>query len=66
MNWKIIKNNLLHLSILCSQVDSIPTVHYEFPDGYNLDFASERFRIVEGLFDTSTIKNLKVFSKSWK
>ncbi|KAG1662258.1 Actin-like protein 6A [Nymphon striatum] len=43
-------------------VENTPTVHYEFPDGYNFDFASERFRIVEGLFDASTINNLKSFS----
>ena len=37
-------------------VEQMPTVHYEFPNGYNQDFASERFRIPEGLFDPSVIK----------
>ena len=32
-------------------VNNIPTVHYEFPNGYNQAFGSERFRIPEGLFD---------------
>uniref|UniRef100_A0A0B6YSV1 Actin, cytoplasmic n=1 Tax=Arion vulgaris TaxID=1028688 RepID=A0A0B6YSV1_9EUPU len=39
-----------------SQADSMPTVHYEFPHGYNQDFGSERFRVCEGLFDPSFIK----------
>ncbi|KAH6940518.1 hypothetical protein HPB50_000539 [Hyalomma asiaticum] len=37
-------------------VDNMPTVHYEFPNGYNQDFGSERFLIPESLFDPSTIK----------
>lgn len=34
----------------------MPTVHYEFPNGYNRDFGSERFKTCEGLFDPSVIK----------
>lgn len=34
----------------------MPTVHYEFPNGYNRDFGAERFRTCEGLFDPSVIK----------
>ncbi|KAH8035333.1 hypothetical protein HPB51_004574 [Rhipicephalus microplus] len=37
-------------------VENMPTVHYEFPNGYNQDFGSERFLIPESLFDPSTIK----------
>jgi len=37
-------------------VSNIPTVQYEFPNGYNQAFGSERFRIPEGLFDPSVIK----------
>ncbi|CAN7983732.1 unnamed protein product [Ixodes hexagonus] len=37
-------------------VENMPTVHYEFPNGYNLDFGSERFMIPESLFDPTTIK----------
>nr|CAD7451899.1 unnamed protein product [Timema tahoe] len=46
-------------------VSSIPTVHYEFPNGYHqasrfatpiLDFGSERFRIPEALFDPSVVQ----------
>lgn len=34
-------------------VENMPTVHYEFPDGYNIDFGTERFLIPEALFDPS-------------
>nr|CAD7201649.1 unnamed protein product [Timema douglasi] len=37
-------------------VSSIPTVHYEFPNGYHQDFGSERFRIPEALFDPSVVQ----------
>jgi actin-related protein len=38
--------------------DNMPTFHYEFPNGYNQDFASERFLLPEVLFDTSNIKGI--------
>ncbi|CAG2118019.1 unnamed protein product [Medioppia subpectinata] len=38
--------------------DNMPTIHYEFPNGYNQDFSSERFLIPESLFDTSNIKGV--------
>lgn len=38
--------------------ENMPTVHYEFPNGYNQDFSSERFLIPEALFDTSNIKGI--------
>lgn len=38
--------------------DNMPTVHYEFPNGYNQDFGCERFLIPEALFDTSNIKGI--------
>ena len=37
-------------------ISKMPTVHYEFPNGYNMDFAEERFRIAESLFDPTFIK----------
>ncbi|XP_064477175.1 actin-like protein 6A [Ornithodoros turicata] len=37
--------------------ENMPTVHYEFPNGYNQDFGPERFLIPESLFDPSTIKS---------
>merc|ERR1712142_42146 len=37
--------------------DSLPTLPYEFPHGINKDFGSERFRIMEGLFDTKYQKS---------
>ena len=39
-----------------SQAESMPTMHYEFPNGFNQDFGSERFKMTEGLFDPSIIK----------
>ena len=39
-----------------SQADSMPTLNYEFPHGYNQDFGNERFKVCEGLFDPSFIK----------
>ncbi|KAH8236246.1 actin-like protein 6B [Drosophila serrata] len=33
----------------------IPTVHYEFPNGYHQDFSSERFKIAESLFDNAML-----------
>ncbi|KAL3841942.1 hypothetical protein ACJMK2_020019 [Sinanodonta woodiana] len=41
-----------------SNAESMPTIHYEFPNGYNLDFGEERFKICEGLFDPSMIKDV--------
>ncbi|XP_017780239.1 PREDICTED: actin-like protein 6B isoform X2 [Nicrophorus vespilloides] len=32
-------------------VRTSPTVHYEFPNGYNRDFGIERFKVVEPLFN---------------
>jgi len=32
--------------------ESLPTAAYEFPQGLTKDFGSERFRIMEGLFDS--------------
>lgn len=39
-------------------VANIPTVHYEFPTGYNQDFGADRFRIPEALFDPSMVIQL--------
>ncbi|UXI17762.1 hypothetical protein NH340_JMT03704 [Sarcoptes scabiei] len=36
--------------------ESMPSIHYEFPNGYNMDLTSDRFLIPEALFDTSQIK----------
>ncbi|CAB3981102.1 actin 6A [Paramuricea clavata] len=38
---------------------SIPTIHYEFPNGYNYSFGVERFRLCEGLFDPSNVKGIE-------
>ena len=38
---------------------SIPPSSYEFPNGYNQSFTVEKFKLCEGLFDSST-PNLKV------
>ena len=42
--------------IFSSQTDTMPSLHYEFPTGYNQDFGCKRFRVSEGLFDPSIIK----------
>lgn len=44
-----------------SSVDSMPCVHYEYPNGYNQDFGYERFKVCEGLFDPSVIKVPRCF-----
>lgn len=42
------------------QIESMPGVHYEFPNGYHRDFGPERFAIPEVLFDplSSNIKGV--------
>ena len=40
--------------------ESLPAVHYEFPNGYNDHFTEERLHIPEALFDPSVIKVLVV------
>lgn len=35
-------------------IESMPGVHYEFPNGYHRDFGPERFSIPEALFDPHT------------
>jgi actin-related protein len=40
------------------QVEVMPAVHYEFPNGFNNDFGPERFTIPEVLFDPSNIKGI--------
>lgn len=37
-------------------VETMPTIHHEFPNGFNQDFGTERFLIPEALFDPSNIK----------
>ena len=39
-------------------VDSMPSVHYEFPNGFHRDFGAKRFLIPEALFDPSNIKGV--------
>lgn len=41
-----------------TQMENMPTVHYEFPNGYNQDFGSERFKVPERLFDPSNLKGV--------
>ncbi|OTF71005.1 Actin-like protein [Euroglyphus maynei] len=38
--------------------ETMPSIHYEFPNGYNMDLTSDRFLIPEALFDTSQIKGI--------
>ncbi|XP_070565037.1 actin-like protein 6B [Ptychodera flava] len=39
-------------------VNNMPQLHFEFPNGYHQDFGQERFLIPEGLFDPSVVKGL--------
>ncbi|KAF0308053.1 Actin-like protein 6A [Amphibalanus amphitrite] len=39
-------------------ISQMPSVPYEFPNGYHQDFGSERFKIPECLFDPSNIKGV--------
>lgn len=41
-----------------SSADTMPNIHYEFPNGYNQDFGYEKYKVCEGLFDPSIIKDL--------
>ena len=38
------------------EISQMPGQNYEFPNGFNRDFDSVRFRIPEGLFDPTIIK----------
>jgi len=42
-----------------SELENIPSVPYEFPNGYSRLVGVDRFRISECLFDTTHINNLK-------
>ncbi|CAF3300950.1 unnamed protein product [Rotaria socialis] len=39
-----------------SEISQLPRVAYEFPNGLNLDFGEERYRIPESLFNPSIVK----------
>lgn len=39
-----------------STAETMPNVHYEFPNGYNHDFGYEKYKVCEGLFDPNAIK----------
>jgi len=41
------------------ELEHIPGVHFEFPNGYNRTFETERFRICESLFDTTAVKGIE-------
>src|SRR5699024_10363959 len=38
--------------------ETMPAIHYEFPNGYNMDLTSDRFLIPEALFDITNIKGI--------
>ncbi len=44
---------------LVSSADQLPSVLYDFPNGYHQEFAEERVRIPEGLFDPSHVKGFE-------
>lgn len=42
--------------IVCRHAEQLPSLHYEFPNGYHQDFGVERLRIAEGLFDPTYLR----------
>ena len=42
-----------------SEINVLPRISYEFPNGFNTDFGEERFRIPEALFNTSVLKGVQ-------
>ncbi len=44
------------MSFLSETMMRLPSVSYEFPNGFNTDFDSERFKIPEALFNPSILK----------
>ncbi|WAR01134.1 ACL6A-like protein [Mya arenaria] len=44
----------------CSGAESMPCTPYEFPNGHNRDFAEDRIKIPEMLFDSSLIKSMRL------
>lgn len=47
-----------------SELETVPSVLYEFPNGYNRQVGVDRFRISESLFDTSHMENIKGFENT--
>lgn len=47
-----------------SELETVPSILYEFPNGYSRQIGVERFRISECLFDTSHINNIKGFENT--
>ncbi|OWF49030.1 actin-like protein 6B [Mizuhopecten yessoensis] len=41
-----------------STAETMPAALYEFPNGYNQEFGAEKFKLAEGLFDPSVMKDL--------
>jgi len=39
--------------------EKITSLHYEFPNGYNQDFVTERLQISEGLFDPAYLRGIQ-------
>jgi actin-like protein 6A len=55
--------SILKIIYSCSMAAMIPTKCYEFPDGYNRTFGTERFRIPELLFNPKTsLRNQKTIT----
>ncbi len=46
-------------SVRIEASNSIPSTLYEFPNGYNMHLAIEKYKLTEGLFDASS-DNVKV------
>lgn len=47
-----------------SELETVPNIVYEFPNGARKQIGLDRFRISEGLFDTTHITNIKGFEST--
>ena len=47
-----------HFSFRIENSSSIPTTLYEFPNGYNINLTIEKYKLCEGLFDSSNLKGV--------
>ena len=55
------KSMMLSFPVLPSRIEnstSIPTTLYEFPNGYNINLTVEKYKLCEGLFDSSNLKGV--------
>ncbi|XP_008189579.2 actin-like protein 6B [Acyrthosiphon pisum] len=57
------KHTVLEVADRDAILSNLPTCHYEFPNGYNQEFGSERFKIPEFLFNPNESGDLTSLSE---